>query len=195
MENKKNQDNQKKYFIIGIIVLVVLVAISIILGVFLSKNEKKDDIPYTELINQIDDGNVEKIEMTTGSQTIKVKYKGEEEERNAIIPNTQVFMELVQQKVQEGTDIELIQNPVNPIRQVFSAVFAYLPTILIIILFVLLLKMQGLGEKGKVYTGEENRTNVTFDDVAGLDEEKNEMIEIVDFLKEPKKFQEMGAKG
>ena len=83
MENKKNQDNQKKYFIIGIIVLVVLVAISIILGVFLSKNEKKDDIPYTELINQIDDGNVEKIEMTTGSQTIKVKYKGEEEERNA----------------------------------------------------------------------------------------------------------------
>ena len=191
MENKKNQ---KKYFIVGIIILVVLVAISIVLGVFLSKNEKKDDIPYTELINQIDAGNVEKIEMTTGSQTIKVKYNGEEEERNAIIPNTQVFMELVQEKVQEGIDIELIQNPVNPIRQVLSAVFAYLPTILIIVLFALLLKMQGLGEKGKVYTGEENRTNVTFDDVAGLDEEKNEMIEIVDFLKEPKKFQEMGAK-
>ena len=191
MENKKNQ---KKYFIVGIIILVVLVAISIVLGVFLSKNEKKDDIPYTELINQIDAGNVEKIEMTTGSQTIKVKYNGEEEERNAIIPNTQVFMELVQEKVQEGIDIELIQNPVNPIKQVLSAVFAYLPTILIIVLFALLLKMQGLGEKGKVYTGEENRTNVTFDDVAGLDEEKNEMIEIVDFLKEPKKFQEMGAK-
>ena len=194
MENKKNQNNQKKYFIIGIIVLIVLVAISVVLGVFLSKNEKKDDIPYTELINQINAGNVEKIEMTTGSQTIKVKYNGEEEERNAIIPNTQVFMELVQEKVQEGIDIELIQNPVNPIRQVLSAVFAYLPTILIIVLFALLLKMQGLGEKGKVYTGEENRTNVTFDDVAGLDEEKNEMIEIVDFLKEPKKFQEMGAK-
>ena len=51
MENKKNQNNQKKYFIIGIIVLIVLVAISVVLGVFLSKNEKKDDIPYTELIN------------------------------------------------------------------------------------------------------------------------------------------------
>ena len=195
MENKKNQNNQKKYFIIGIIVLIVLVAISVVLGVFLSKNEKKDDIPYTELINQIDAGNVEKIEMTTGSQTIKVKYKGEEEERTAVVPNVQVFMELVQQKALEDENIiNLEQKPVNPVKQIFSAVFAYLPTILIIILFVLLLKMQGLGEKGKVYTGEENRTNVTFDDVAGLDEEKNEMIEIVDFLKEPKKFQEMGAK-
>ena len=191
MENKKNQ---KKYFIVGIIILVVLVAISIVLGVLYVYLLKKDDIPYTELINQIDAGNVEKIEMTTGSQTIKVKYNGEEEERNAIIPNTQVFMELVQEKVQEGIDIELIQNPVNPIRQVLSAVFAYLPTILIIVSIRISIKMQGLGEKGKVYTGEENRTNVTFDDVAGLDEEKNEMIEIVDFLKEPKKFQEMGAK-
>ncbi len=55
--------------------------------------------------------------------------------------------------------------------------------------------MQGLGDKGKVYDAESNKdTNVTFEDVAGLDEEKNELIEIVDFLKEPKKFQDMGAK-
>ena len=55
--------------------------------------------------------------------------------------------------------------------------------------------MQGLGDKGKVYDSDKGKeTNVTFQDVAGLEEEKTELIEIVEFLKKPKKFHEMGAK-
>ena len=58
----------------------------------------------------------------------------------------------------------------------------------------MLFKMQGLGEKGQVYDDTERKTKVTFKDVAGLDEEKAELVEIVNFLKNPEKFNRMGAK-
>ena len=61
-------------------------------------------------------------------------------------------------------------------------------------LFVMIFKMQGLGEKGKVYDDTERKTKIKFDDVAGLEEEKSEMIEIVDFLKRPEKYTKMGAR-
>ena len=54
--------------------------------------------------------------------------------------------------------------------------------------------MQGLGDKGKIYDSETTKSKMTFDDVAGLEEEKHEMIEIVDFLKNPERFNQMGAK-
>ena len=61
-------------------------------------------------------------------------------------------------------------------------------------LFIMIFKMQGLGEKGKVYDDMQRKTKIKFDDVAGLDEEKEELIEIVEFLKRPEKFTKMGAK-
>ena len=61
-------------------------------------------------------------------------------------------------------------------------------------LFIMIFKMQGLGEKGEVYDETERKTKVKFDDVAGLDEEKEELVELVQFLKSPKKFTDMGAK-
>ena len=155
-------------------------------------NEK--EIAYTELIKQINDGNVEKIEMTVGSTTVKVKLKDVEEEKKGIIPSTQAFIELVQQKVEEGNNIELIQNPTNVFVTISSTLFSLLPTLLLIALIVLFFKMQGLGDKGKVYDSETTKSKIKFKDVAGLEEEKHEMIEIVDFLKNPERFNEMGAK-
>jgi len=146
------------------------------------------------LITKIGQNAVEKVEMTVGSTTVKVKLKNDEEEKEAIVPSTQAFIELVQDKVQEGNSIELVQNPVSPLLRISETLLNLLPTIMIVVLFVLIFKMQGLGDKGKVYDAESEKTNITFKDVAGLDEEKTELIEIVNFLKEPKKFHEMGAK-
>jgi len=195
MNNKKDKNNGKQIYML-VSTLIILILITIALGVYLFNNKQnvKDDVAYTQLIKDVDEGKIEKIEMTVGSTTIKAKYANEEETRRVIIPNTQAFIELVQNKVEQGNTIELIQNPTNILVKISSNIFAFLPTMLMIVLIIMVFKMQGLGDKGKVYDGKENETNVKFDDIAGLDEEKQELIEIVDFLKEPKKFQKMGAK-
>ena len=197
-DNRKDEKNEKRNKILIGVLAVILIAILAILSYFLffnktSDNEEKE-LAYTDLIKKVSDGEIEKIEMTVGSTTIKVKQKNIEEEKTVIVPNTQAFIELIQEKVTEGNDIELIQNPENIFLTISEGVFSLLPTIMIVVLFVLVFKMQGLGDKGKVYDAETTKEKVKFDDVAGLDEEKQEMLEIVQFLKEPKKFNEMGAK-
>ena len=192
----KPKNNDKIYYIILAIVAIscIMICSMIIMN---NKNNEEKDLAYTELIKLIDNQEVEKIEMTVGSTSIKVTLKGqtEEEAKTAIVPSTQAFIELIQEKVQEGNNIELIQKPVNTFLKIGESLLNFLPTILILVMFLLIIQMQGLGDKGKVYDAESHKnTNITFKDVAGLDEEKTELIEIVDFLKEPKKFQEMGAK-
>ena len=161
-----------------------------------SQKEDENTLSYTDLIKEISYGNIEKIEMTVGSTTVKVTKKGESEEdaKTAIVPNTESFMELVQQKVAEGNEIELIQKPRSFFAELPSVIFSVLPTLIMVALFIMIFKMQGLGEKGKVYDDTERKTKVRFDDVAGLTEEKEELIEIVDFLKKPEKYAKMGAR-
>lgn len=195
-ENNKNnkKDKQKRYLIITIIILTIIFAAAMTY-LFISKDKSNDkELAYTDLIKEISDGTVEKVEMTVGSTSIKVKIKDVEEEKKSIVPNTQAFIELIQEKVENGNNIELIQKQPNIFLRLSSNIFSILPTLMLVILIVLMFKMQGLGDKGKVYDSETTKSKITFDDVAGLDEEKHEMMEIVDFLKNPKRFYEMGAK-
>lgn len=195
MDKNKKKDN-KKLLISLISSLVVIIILSGVAIFLMTNNKEKDDktLAYTDLIKEISYGNIEKIEMTVGSTSVKVKVKNVKEEKKAVVPNTEAFIELVQQKVAEGNEIELIQKPKSAITQISTAILSLLPTIVMVALFVMIFKMQGLGEKGQVYDDTERKTKIKFKDVAGLDEEKEELIEIVDFLKKPEKFNKMGAK-
>ena len=196
MENNKNKPKKEK-LILSLSILAVLILILVGMMIFyITKNQNSDDktLAYTDLIKEMSYGNIEKIEMTVGSTSVKVKIKNNDTEKKAIVPNTQAFIELVQQKVAEGNEIELVQKPKSILTQIPTTLFSLLPTIMMVALFIMIFKMQGLGEKGQVYEETERKTKIKFKDVAGLDEEKEELVEIVDFLKRPEKFTKMGAK-
>ena len=193
--NNNEKKNKKSMLLIGLSILFVIVIA--LVSIFWVKNTSKKDentLAYTDLIKELSYGNIEKVEMTTGSTTVKVKLKDVEEEKTSIVPETESFMNLVQSKVAEGNQLELIQKPKSILAQIPSMIMSILPTAIMLALFIMIFKMQGLGEKGKVYDDTERKTKIKFDDVAGLDEEKEEMIEIVDFLKKPEKFKKMGAR-
>lgn len=195
--NKNNNGKKDNKLLISSIILIMITVFlaGIAIYVVTSKQDNDDKtLAYTDLIKEMSYGNIEKIEMTVGSTSVKVKMKNEDEEKKAVVPNTEAFIVLVQQKVSEGNEIELIQKPKSIITQISSTLFTLLPTIIMVALFVMIFKMQGLGEKGQVYDDTERKTKIKFKDVAGLDEEKEELIEIVDFLKKPEKFSKMGAK-
>ena len=234
---KKNNNNNKMQNILYGILIAIGIILLIFILTFNTKSSKKDDktISYTDLIKQVASRNVDKVEMTVGSTSLKVtlknkidengqiieqteensdienkegntyenllkKISGNEEEVNeelikkAIVPNTQSFIELIQTEALNGNEIELIQNKPSLLTTIPSYILSLLPTIIMVALFIALFKMQGLGDKGEIYDETERKTKTRFSDVAGLDEEKQEMVELVQFLKEPKKFIEMGAK-
>ena len=171
-EDKKKEENKKLDIIKLVILTILLIALIVVSIVLIVKRQTNDDeqddkvLAYTELVKEIQNKNVEKIEMTVGSTTLKVKLKDEEEEKKAIIPNTQVFMELIQSQTLEGNEIKLEQKTRSVISQIPSYFFSILPTAIMVALFIMIYKMQGLGDKGQVYEETERKTKITFDDIA-----------------------------
>jgi cell division protease FtsH len=191
----------------------ILIAGSIILALAYLINQspnKTKEIDYGTFMGYFDNLQVEKYDLDLGTGKIKIKLKGKDEETTYKVPSVVLFKdELFNDNYNYRKEYNKA-NPGNPLQyneepvQDKSFILNMIPTLLLlgvmIFFFVYMMKQTGSGGKigqfGK--SNAKNHLNVgkkaTFADVAGADEEKEELKEIVDFLKDSKKYNEIGAR-
>lgn len=191
-------------------VAYISMGLVIILGFFLLynlTNQQSSDVTYSEILKYFDDYKVSNYTLDLGSGDIKLIVKGQEKPINYTVPNVSLFLSDVETK-EYRTEYNK-QNPDTPLEQNFypvkdsSWLLSVIPSILLLIgmvaLFYFTMKQAGGGKiaqfgKANVKSQPQSGKKTTFNDVAGADEEKGEMAEIVDFLKNPKKYTEIGAR-
>ena len=180
------------WLIIGVILVV---AISTILE---NSNTK---LSYSDLIAKIDAGQVEKIELDAGGASATVKLKNDNIEKKVNVPSVDNLMENLQDNMKSAS-ITVTEKS----ESAWGVFLAYLTPIGIIVIFFIFWfvlmsgansqngnKTMTFGKSKARVLNPTDKNRVTFDDVAGVDEEKEELEEIVEFLKNPTKFTEMGA--
>ena len=182
------------WLIIGVIFLVVLSAVL---------ENSNSRLKYSDLIGEINGGKVEAITINPEGTKAKVQLKNEKVVKEVNIPNIESFMSYTEEYLKEGT-FKLENESESPLVFIFSLLT---PFGLLIIFFIFWFFMMGGANNGNpgnktmsfgkskarmMTPADKNR--ITFDDVAGVDEEKEELEEIVEFLKNPKKFTDMGAR-
>ena len=191
----RNNRNGQMVMVFVLITLVALLFMSLV-----SKWQTQmtaQEISYTEFLQMVEDGKVESVDL--GSQQIDITPKPSE---NEIIPVTYYTgyvgdQDLVPTLKEAGVEIKG-EIPDNTAGWIYNIVSFLLPIVILWVLLGFLMKRMGGGPMGvgkntaKVYV--EKKTGVTFKDVAGQDEAKESLQEVVDFLHNPRKYTQIGAK-
>lgn len=201
-----------RILILGILFVLIF---ALVKGIISNKDKITDQqISYTEFLQLIDNDTIDTIEMQDSS-TIVIATDTEKPDilYKSKVPNMEVLTEYVQGKILEGSKISLTvketeQDAGSVISNIFSFILLLWPFIMIIFLFRSFKRFRnnmknspmnsesfanvfGGGEK---HFEKATKSNVTFKDIRGLDEEIHEVAEIVDFIKNPEKYRALGAK-
>ena len=179
--------------------LIFLIIFIVLISSIMDNSSNK--LAYSELLADMEKGTVKSIEIQSGGEKALVEVEGESLPKEVNIPDINSFMTYAQE-ILKTNSYTLTEKP----ESVFmKGLYLLIPfgIIVIVLLFGLLLinpgnqggnKTMSFGKsKARVTNGAE-KTKVTFNDEAGVDEEKEELEEIVEFLKTPKKFTDMGAR-
>jgi len=154
----------------------------------------REEISYSQFITYAQAGRI--ADVTIGDETITGRLKDNESFRTFVPPNDTSYLALLQSR-----NVQIHVEPKSKSALWPSLLSTMLPFFLLIGLWLLMLRQAQSGSNQAMSFGKsrarlhtENRPKVTFDDVAGVDEAKEELQEVIEFLKHPKKFQALGAK-
>ena len=196
MKNMKNMNMKQKapsglwFWIFSLLIIIFLWSW---VGNFPKSQEQK--LSFSEFMQKVENNKIETAEVSSnvvkGKMTVEegmvVTYK-------TAIPSDypDVYNKLIQKGVK--TDIEELNK-----NEWLSMIFSWAPLLVLMVFWVVMMRQQMGGRafsfgksRARMFIGEKEK--ITFKDVAGIDEAKDELQEIIDFLKEPKKFQRLGGR-
>ena len=181
--------------------LIVLVAIFSLFS--LNQSTPSKTLSYDQLMDVLENRKVEESSLSIGTNIVTVRgvYKDGEKEVSfhSSVPATDSSIEKVMDRLDHSELTVLDAEASNAFRDLM---YSLIPLVVVVIMGVWMMnRMNGVGSAnakafdfGKSRAKLESKTKVKFDDVAGCDEEKQEMAEIIDYLKYPAKFKKMGAR-
>ena len=181
------------WLIIGVIFIVLISSI-------LENNDRK--LSYSELVTKIEANEVESIDINASGTSANVKLKDVDNQKEVNIPNMENFMNTLNEPMKNG-QVKVKEKSESWFMVILGLLTPFGILIIFFIFWFLLMGRAQGGAAGKSMSfgkskarniTEMDKNRVTFNDVAGVDEEKEELQEIVEFLKSPKKFTDMGAR-
>lgn len=180
-----------------LIIILIFIIFFVIFGLIKKNFEKEVELSFTTFSKLSEAGHVKTavIKGTTVKGELKIPYEGAKKYTLTLPPDLQNFSTVL---VKKGIEVEASESSSG---QYFMFFLYLLPVILMVVFwFVFLKQMQSGGNKAltfgkskaRMVSSDKNR--VTFEDVAGMDEVEEEVTEIIEFLKNPKKFEALGGK-
>ncbi len=207
--NSKKPDMKKK---LVTLLPYILIPVMIIAGVsFYAGTQQREKLEYYQLVSLFDEGKVDEYKLNLSSGALTYKLEGEDTAKSFSVPSVTLFLE----DIHEGVIQHNRENPQDPVKASYVTgstgqwIYQILPTLLLLvamlaITFFMFKRMnQSMSNennrtmsfgKARIKNAKDEKRKATFNDVAGADEEKEELAEIVEFLKDPAKFDMLGAR-
>ena len=192
--NKKDDMNKKSLLVMVVLAIAVMIIAQMLSGKIASASQK--EVTYTEFMQDVKDGKVTKVELDSDRIYYEVKNQKNVKYYTGNVQDERLYEEL------DNAGVTYSRKVIDTTTYVMSSILSFvLPTVLMVAVMMIFYRFAFNGGGGVMGVGKSNaklyvqdKTGVTFQDVAGQEESKESLREIVDFLHNPEKYTKIGAK-